>query len=188
MSLRKLRRIKFGFLPHFRFSVESETSSLLEKQLNENILSSRGTIASTASEGKLSKDLNGPKWMKFFQANEGLKVDVFRSLRNENQEMILTYIRMNYMNFGINELIIAMGKSKSEIFKKIFLELKFKVIINQTDLEPFYFSTLLHFGFEMLKKDNLLSKWIVSQGILNYDKLELEEKNLFVTYKKALNV
>lgn len=184
MSLRQLRRIKLGFLPHFRFSVETETSSLLEKQLNENLLATGQSIRDAAKEEQALKNKNdGPKWMKFFQGNESLKVDVFRSLRNENQEMILNYIRMNYMNFGINELIIAMVKSKSEIIKKIFWELKFKVVTNPIDLEPLFFSTLLTFAFEMLKKDTLLSKWIILQGMLNYEKLDLDEKNLLVTNK-----
>ncbi len=39
--------------------------------------------------------------MKFFKSSEPLKIDLDRSLKSDNIEMISNYIKVNYMNFDM---------------------------------------------------------------------------------------
>ena len=119
--------------------------------------------------------------MRFFLSADPPKIDLERSIRNENQDTINNYIKMNYQTFDINQLIIIAEKTnKYDMVKKILTEIKIKIVLNKINLNEKMAFSLLYNNWEHIKKDETISNFLFEELYNNFDKLKINEKNYCV--------
>lgn len=82
--------------------------------------------------------------MKFFGGQEPMKIDLDRSMKSENMDLIHNYIKLNYTKFDDEQLVAVMPKvSRSPLIDKIKAEMRQRILSDSFTLTAEQGSSLI---------------------------------------------
>lgn len=68
--------------------------------------------------------------MKFFKSQSPTGIDLLRSLKSDNVDLLQNYIKSNYMQFDFNELVLALPKiQKTNFYSILTEEIKLRIVV-----------------------------------------------------------
>ena len=176
----------FCFKSSMFFSLEKEISSNIEN-LSENIL--RGGAVKEPLLNNLKDCLNQPKWMKFFLGNEPMKIDLERSIKNENREMIINYIKINYITFDFSQLVLSLEKKLThDLNNKLLHEIKLRISMESFQTNPQINYVLLSYSPEYCCGDPLISKFLAVEFIRDFNGYLFNEKIYILNFLIEINM
>lgn len=70
-----------------------------------------------------------PKWMRFFEGQDPIKIDLERSMKSENVDLIQNYVKQNYIQFQNSQLVQIIPKiARSQVFERVRGEIKLRIV------------------------------------------------------------
>ncbi|KAL4472010.1 hypothetical protein ABPG72_018512 [Tetrahymena utriculariae] len=137
------------------------------------------SAAADAASKVASSQYIKPKWMKFFEGQEPIKIDLERSMKSDNIDLIQNYIKNNYLQFEDNQLVQVIPKvSRSAIIDRIKNEIRVRIIQNNFNLDVSQNFSLLEFMEEISQADRLLVLYTLTKCSESF-----KEYNHFQHYK-----
>lgn len=150
------------FRPLSLFSLEADNSPILDTA-SDSLISEKPLSKPLVSQSREGTS-NHPKWMRFFTASEPLKIDLERSIKTENHEMIVNYVRLNYLSFDFKQLVIALEKRlKPDLSEKLFQEIKLRIAMDAEQKSPEVLVALLDYSIKECLDDELLSHFLTTE-------------------------
>ncbi len=152
---------------------------------NSPIINSSGI----PSNSSVNASFNQPKWMRFFQSNEPMKIDIERSIKNENREMIINYVRINYLSFDFTQLVLSLEKRlKIELNLKLFHEIKLRIAVEAYQINPQILLSLLNYSVEACKNDPLISRFLAVGFIRNFSEFSFIQQIHVMNFLLKINI
>jgi hypothetical protein len=128
--------------------------------------------------------------MRFFTASEPLKIDLERSIKNENNDMIMNYVRINYLSFDFQQLVLSLEKRlKPDLSDRLFHEIKLRIANDTEQKTPEILISLLNYSMNNCVNDDLMAHFLACE-LLNVacDKnLKFEKLLVAMRFFFALN-
>ena len=156
--------------------------------LNSFVNSSISSISAKNSSGSSSNALNQPKWMRFFAANEPMKIDLERSIKNENRDMIINYVKINYLSFDFQQLVLSLEKHlKIDLSLKLFHEIKLRIAVEAYQTNSSILLSLLNYSGEACRNDPLISRFLAVEFIKNFEEFQFLEQIHVMNFLLKIN-
>ena len=177
------------FRPLSLFSLETDNSPILDAA-SDSLISEKPLSKPLVSQS-MENTLNHPKWMRFFTASEPLKIDLERSIKTENHEMIVNYVRLNYLSFDFKQLVIALEKRlRPDLNERLFQEIKLRIAMDAEQKSPEVLVALLDYSVKECIDDDLLSNFLTTEILqTTFDEtLPFVKLTLFMRFLFAINI
>lgn len=144
----------------FKFCINGNASQAAITNANKQ---AKNTNTSSSSDKEPGQNVK-PKWMKFFEGQEPMKIDLERSIKSENTELLQNYIKSNYISFENGQLVEIIPKvARSPVFEKIKAEIRLRIIGSNFKLTPSELFDLLLGIEETYLADKLIVLFTLSE-------------------------
>lgn len=168
---------------HFPFAIEKEISASLEN-LSENLYIGKRVPLKRATATTDSQ----AKWMKFFTQTEPAKIDLERSIKSENLEIIKNYVRVNYFTFDFAQLVLALEKNlRGDINIKLFNEIKHRIAVEELVVNPEILLSFLKYSPSICRNDPLVSRFLCVEMMKAFPQFKFKEKVQIISFLFSMN-
>lgn len=186
ISLKMFKKPR-GFLRlflHFPFAIEKEIPASLEN-LSENIYIGNKPPKRSSM---VSPSDSQAKWMKFFTQTEPAKIDLERSIKSENLELITNYVRLNYFSFDFTQLVLALEKNlRADLNQKLFNEIKLRIAIEEPMVKPEILLSFLKYSPSVCRNDPLVSRFLCLEMMKAFPQFKFKEKVQIISFLFSMN-
>lgn len=161
----------------------------LEKDIPASYESLSEKLLSNTPEPPSEIDPSQPKWMRFFQSSNQIKIDLNRSIKTENLDLITNYIRISYVSFDFGQLVLSLEKNfRQDINSKLLEEIKLRIVLDTAEFSSENLLSLLNFSLSMCLKDVILSRFLTIEFIKVFFTFKtLNEKTQVIQFLLLVN-
>lgn len=150
-------------------------NKILEKKKNEK-------------DNELTDNQPQAKWMRFFIPGPPIKFDLERSMKNEATELIINYVRHNYISFEFPELMLALErKLPNTVGSRLFNEIKFRISSKNYNTTPSLLLSFLNFSPMICKNDAFISKFLCVEFMKVFSMYNFKEKIHVLSFVLSVN-